>query len=187
MTHFHPPARNSSRLGQRFQVAIGAAAALAAIGLSPGSAHAYVVTVNSVQYDVTTFTGTYNANISKFALPTNGGVMPWYGSQSLALQFADAVGNTFGNPLYYAYGYVSDPGSGFDPIRVQTILWTGSSSTGTGIDPGLSYQYAQVAPAAAVPGPLPVFGAAAAFGFSRKLRRRIKLAQGALGSSQPRA
>jgi hypothetical protein len=29
-------------------------------------------------------------------------------------------------------------------------------------------------PAAAVPGPLPVVGAAAAFGFSRKLRKRIK-------------
>jgi len=29
-------------------------------------------------------------------------------------------------------------------------------------------------PAASVPGPLPVFGAAAAFGYSRKLRKRIK-------------
>ncbi|MCX5960588.1 MAG: hypothetical protein NT053_12405 [Cyanobacteria bacterium] len=34
----HPPVRHSSRLGQRFQVALGAAAALAAISLSPGSA-----------------------------------------------------------------------------------------------------------------------------------------------------
>ena len=48
----HPPARHSSRLGQRFQVALGAAAALAAISLSPGSAQAYVVTVGGVQYDV---------------------------------------------------------------------------------------------------------------------------------------
>jgi hypothetical protein len=37
------------------------------------------------------------------------------------------------------------------------------------------------------PGPLPLFGAAAAFGFSRKLRRRIKLAPNALGSALPRA
>ena len=42
-------------------------------------------------------------------------------------------------------------------------------------------------PSTPVPGPLPVFGAVAAFGFSRKLRKRVKLAQGALGSSQPRA
>ena len=37
------------------------------------------------------------------------------------------------------------------------------------------------------PGPLPLFGAAAAFGFSRKLRQRIKLAPAALGSSLPQA
>jgi hypothetical protein len=30
---------------------------------------------------------------------------------------------------------------------------------------------------------LPLFGAAAAFGFSRKLRKRIKLAPAALGSA----
>jgi hypothetical protein len=33
-----------------------------------------------------------------------------------------------------------------------------------------------------VPGPLPIFGAAAAFGWSRKLRRRIKISGQALGS-----
>jgi hypothetical protein len=32
------------------------------------------------------------------------------------------------------------------------------------------------APTPAVPGPLPIFGAAAAFGFSRKVRNRIKAA-----------
>jgi hypothetical protein len=34
---------------------------------------------------------------------------------------------------------------------------------------------------------LPLFGAAAAFGFSRKLRKRIKLAPAALGSALPQA
>lgn len=55
------------------KLALGAAAALAAISLSPGSAQALVVTVGGVQYDVTTFTGTYNANASKFALPRREG------------------------------------------------------------------------------------------------------------------
>ena len=41
------------------KLALGAAAALAAISLSPGSAQAYVVRVGGVQYDVTTFTGSY--------------------------------------------------------------------------------------------------------------------------------
>jgi hypothetical protein len=56
-------------------------------------AQAVFVTVNSTQYDVTTFTGTYDANTSKFATPANGGLMPWYGNQTLAEQFALAVYN----------------------------------------------------------------------------------------------
>ncbi|MCX5960589.1 MAG: hypothetical protein NT053_12410 [Cyanobacteria bacterium] len=91
----HPPARHSSRLGQRFQVALGAAAALATISLSPSSAQAYLVTVNSVQYDVTTFTGSYNDNASNF----NSTLMPWWGSSStLANQFAAAIGAEMGYP-----------------------------------------------------------------------------------------
>jgi hypothetical protein len=39
----------------------------------------------------------------------------------------------------------------------------------------------------AAPGPLPLFGAAAAFGFSRKLRKRIQGARLPIGSSQPLA
>ena len=100
MARFHAPARHSSRLGQRLQVALGAAAALAAISLSPGSAQAYVVTVGGVQYDVTTFTGTYNANTSKFALPPAPGVMPWWGSLSTVNQFAIAVAAALGAPNY---------------------------------------------------------------------------------------
>ena len=98
VTFMHPPARHSSRLGQRFQLALAAAAALAAISLSPGSAQAAcdpaspantcLVTVGGVQYDVATFTGTYNANISKFETAANGGVMPWWGDSTMAQAFA---------------------------------------------------------------------------------------------------
>ena len=42
-------------------------------------------------------------------------------------------------------------------------------------------------PAASAPGPLPLLGAGAALGFSRKLRKRIKLAPGAFSSALPRA
>ena len=42
-------------------------------------------------------------------------------------------------------------------------------------------------PAASAPGPLPLLGAGAVFGFSRKLRKRIKLVPGALGTSLPQA
>ena len=199
MTRFHPPARNSSRLGQRLQVAIGAAAALAAISLSPGSAHAYVVTVGGVQYDVTTFTGSYDANTSKFGTATNGGVMPWWGNSNLAYQFATAIGSSLGNPNNAVgydcanttcgpiFGYVANLGGSPNNYAKGWIRTPNGAIADLPIQPQTaSFTWAQVAPAS-VPGPLPVFGAAAAFGFSRKLRRRIKLAQGALGSSQPRA
>jgi hypothetical protein len=87
--------RICSGFGRRIPAALGATAALAALSLSPGSAQAYVVTVGGVQYDVTTFTGSYNNNASKFALPP-AGVMPWWGSISLTNSFAAAVGTYFG-------------------------------------------------------------------------------------------
>jgi hypothetical protein len=61
------------------KLALSAAAALAAISLSPGSAQAFGVNVGGQDWDVSTFTGTYDAKTSKFALPANGGVMPWFG------------------------------------------------------------------------------------------------------------
>ena len=56
-------------------------------------AQAILVTVNSTQYDVTAFNGNYNDNASKFATPAYGGLMPWYGNQTLTEQFALAVYN----------------------------------------------------------------------------------------------
>ena len=58
------------------KLAHGAAAAMAAISLSSGDAQAitYQVTVNSIRYNVTTFTGKQNLNPEKF----NGILMPWY-------------------------------------------------------------------------------------------------------------
>jgi len=166
------------------KLAIGAAVAVGA--LAAGSAQAYVVTVGGVQYDVTTFTGTYNGNTSKFQTAANGGVMPWFGNSTLATQFADAVAYNLGvlpapedyrgpnfaiNNAIVSYSYAN----------FGTYSYSADSNTST--------IWAQVAPAASVPAPapLPLFGAAAAFGFSRQLRKRIKRAPGALVSGLPRA
>lgn len=65
------------------KLAFGAAAVLAVISLSPGSAKAACatgtaanlcrVTVGGIQYDVTTFTGSHNNSTNKFAnLPAPG-------------------------------------------------------------------------------------------------------------------
>jgi hypothetical protein len=174
------------------RLALGAAAALAAISLSPGSAQAFVVTVGGVQYDVTTFTGSYLSDTNKFETAANGGVMPWWDSDSsLAETFASQVGLEMGLPNY---SNIHGPLFAWR-FRLQDAI-DNCYYIGGGIGCGIAnnsipYVYAQATPYAPpstpVPGPLPLFGAAAAFGFSRKLRKRIKLAPGALGSSLPLA
>jgi hypothetical protein len=61
----------------------GTAAALTAISLCPGSAQAYVATVNRVQCDEITYTGTYVSNINKFGLSPAAEVVPCRGTSSL--------------------------------------------------------------------------------------------------------
>jgi hypothetical protein len=162
--------------------------ALAMGVLTAGQAKAFVVTVNSLQYDVTTFFGTYNANTSQFATAANGGVMPWWGSSSLASQFATQVGSNLGTgnegagPLF---GYqISTNNSS----QVTTNVLVPSSVIITvDVSKAQSYYWAKASlvaqPAAPVPGPLPALGAAAAFGFSRQLRKRIKRSTNAVSSS----
>jgi len=195
------------------KLALGAAAALAAISLSPGSAQAACapgtdssicrVTVNSVQYDVTTFTGSYNGNVGKFETSANGGEMPWWGNSALANSFAAAVGGNLGYPnqpganlqgLWFAWNTIQ--GLYWYPwvyayTQEGTVVSGADSPGGTGLNSRADYVWAQATlysgSAASAPGPLPLLGAGAAFGFSRKLRKRIKLAPAALGSSLPLA
>ena len=175
-------------------LAKSALAAAVAVGtLAAGQAQAYVVTVGGVQYDVTTFTGTYNAYTSKFATPANGGVMPWWGgTYSNASDFATAVGTNLGMGNTYV---AETQGPWFAYANGNASAWC---TVGCGPNPTVSYvswmtntsaTYAQATlyTPAPVPAPLPLFGAAAAFGFSRQLRKRIKRAPGALGSGLPRA
>ena len=181
--------------------ALGAAVALTAFSLSPGSAHAACdpaspantcrVTVGGLQYDVTTFTGSYDNDTSKFATAANLGVMPWWGNSNLAGDFASEVGS--------AAGY---PNGGFSPFfayeidQNQEIAVNYASAYIPGVFGGSyptsnSFVYSQAVlystPAASVPGPLPLFGTAAAFGFSRQLRKRIQGSRLQVGSGQPRA
>jgi hypothetical protein len=191
-------------------LALGLAAALAA--LSPGQAQAFVVNVGGNAFDVTTFTGSYNAEPTKFALPSQGGVMPWWGSESLANMFAQAyLQDLAARPICQALG--CNPNDlfviqGAGPLFAwgsigQSLIQAELPRTSVGAGGAVSYsvstrlvsqsepfawaQASQPAPPTPAPGPLPLFGAAAAFGFSRKLRKRIKLAPGGLGSSLPQA
>jgi hypothetical protein len=76
---------------------------LAAGALTAGQAQAVVVTVNGQDWDVTTFTGSYDTDTSKFALPSLGGVMPWRGSSDLTNSFASAVSTSLGYPNFGSF------------------------------------------------------------------------------------
>jgi hypothetical protein len=178
---------NPDRRRRWIKPALGVALAMGV--LTAGQAQAFVVTVGGQDWDVTTFTGTYIANISNFATPANGGVMPWWNNsnQSLAISFATAVGSGLGFPHdgvvgplfgystlhpepnivnFIAFAALPDlPPFTFDvSLEQQTVPITWAQATPVNDTP--------------VPGPLPALGAAAAFGFSRKLRKRLKINKG---------
>jgi hypothetical protein len=168
--------------------------------LTTGQAQAFDVTVGGVQYDVTTFTGSYNDHKSKFAqIP--GGVMPWWGDSSLATQFSNALGYSLGKPNsietkpagsrtnvdvgpYFAYNSIVDKIT-FLLTDTAATYHPNTSPLIFSVDLNSSVTWAQVVlgpknppndpPISTVPGPVPAIGAFAAFGFSRKLRKRIKL------------
>jgi hypothetical protein len=71
---------------------------ISSVGLTAGEAQALTVTVGGQQWDVTTFTGSYNDNTGKFKTPNNGGVMPWWGQVTVAAAWADALGWALGDP-----------------------------------------------------------------------------------------
>lgn len=170
------------------KLALGAAVALGALSLSTGAAHAACdpaspantcrVTVGGLQYDVTTFTGSYNSDTSKFAPPPAPGVMPWWGDQLIAEAFATAVGGGLGAPNggslvgpYFAYQYDPNYNTGFGSLPAVLISYrtniANPPAVQTGFHPsGQSTTWAQASlvspPAAPAPGPLPLFGAAAA-------------------------
>jgi hypothetical protein len=217
------------RLGGRpiplLKGAVGAAVALAALSLSPGSAQAACdpaspantcrVMVGGLQYDVTTFTGDYNSNSSSFETPANGGAMPWWNSDADTSAFIAASGtseanlyanlgvNSGTNIIYFAYQYIPGSNAFFPPIPpgLRAKSWNDQPpgfNLGVGLSDtsaqGLTISWAQAtlytAPpstSAPAPGPLPLFGAGAAFGFSRRLRKRIQGSRLPIGSSQPRA
>jgi len=174
-----------SRLSVFTKLTIGATAALAAISLSPGSAQAFVVNVGGQDWDVTTFTGSYNDNISKFETAANGGVMPWWGSQSLAGQFAAAAIDTTGS--YIIFGWQLYSNGTYEEVSAMECGDILDGFCLGGYPPSLSMAWAQAtaytSPNTPVPAPLPALGVAAAFGFSRKLRKSIKRSSNAVSSS----
>ncbi len=158
-----------------------------AIGvLGAGQAQAVVVNVSGQNWNVTTFQGSYNANSAKFATPPAPGRMPWWGSTALASQFATVVNDALGFPNFSGdFGPLFGIKFAQGGTTVNSCTWgfgSAQCSANFGNLNNTNFTWAQADLVPPVPGPLPLFGAAAAFGFSRKLRQRIKASK-AVGAS----
>lgn len=140
--------------------------------LSANPAAAALVTVGGADYDVTISTTSYNASASVFQLPP-AGQMPWWGDEALASDFALEVFNQLGAGWSANYGPVFAHGA-----TVSQVLGIAQSLTDINdqidVTPSTNATVSYAIATAPVPGPLPLFGAAAAFGWSRRLRQRIR-------------
>jgi hypothetical protein len=140
------------------------------------------VNVDGKDYEITYFTGSYYDNTSLFQTPANNGSMPWWGNLSLANSFAsavelqlgmlNAVGGSNDSGPYFAIG--PNEGNPYNDTYFYTVWSNINGTISMPVNYSGNYAYATATPIPA-PGPLPLFGAAAAFGASRRLRRRIKL------------
>lgn len=150
-----------------------------AILFQTSPAQALPITVNGTQWDVTYFSGVYDDNQSKFAAPP-GGQMPWWGSSSLAEAFKQAYQNQPGAGFLdfgYSLGTFQMDAGGFF-VDVPCVNSTQDCQAGTSDrDWAIASLYTPpLAPpqTSSVPGPVPLFGAVAAFGASRRLRQRTR-------------
>lgn len=104
----------------------------------------------------------------------NGGTLstafngPWYAGTVSLSSLSDFVAPiASGN---FQEGVWSPPSTILPGDNSQFVL-----DTSLPTDTFLTYDYTVPAPPSSVPGPLPLLGAASAFGFSRRLRSRIKV------------
>jgi hypothetical protein len=144
--------------------------------LAAAPASAFTVTVGSTDYDVSVLNSSYNSSPALFQL-SPAGKMPWWGSDMLAINFAQQVYNQLGLSPTAGYGPVfAYELSGTDILGISQNLTNPLGQKDETIATNADVNYAIATPLnspASVPAPLPVFGAAAAFGWSRQLRKRI--------------
>jgi hypothetical protein len=150
------------------------AGAFASLSVLSSPASAVVVTVNGTQFDLDVFDGPYLGNESRFSSIAPG-EMPWWGDEAKAIDFANQVfdqlldGTTPGNSPLFAYEVVGSDVNGWSSdILNPNSLYFESFGTANRV------KYAVGRPLSPVPGPLPIFGAFAAFGWSRRIRRRLR-------------
>ena len=152
-----------------------AAAGALFIALNASASHASTtVSVDGVRYNVSTFIGSYDNDGTKFNTASAGGAMPWWGNASLAQQFSVAVGTSLGGtPDFIGSGPFFDYQINSSQNRSYAFNYNTLASQQRDMFNATATTYVQANVVSSAPGPLPIFGAAAAFGTARRLRRRL--------------
>ena len=159
-------------------------AAIAVLGgailpmLSAAPASAVVVNVGGIDYDLSSITTSPSSQPTAFGLPLLG-QMPWWGDDALASEFAFKVFALLGSGWDPDYGPVF--AYALDTPQNQVLGLTQSLTeindqinVTPAFNISISYAIATSTSLTPVPAPLPLFGAGAAFGFSRRLRAKLR-------------
>jgi hypothetical protein len=166
--------------------AIAGLAALASMAAVVAPARAVIISVAGVQWDVTSTLLPAGTSVSEFT-STYVTSQPWGKSsnpserKAIATDFAAALGGQLGYPNdlnqygpFFAYLVETSPTlytSATQPQAPGSPVFQTATS-----DPADSLYYARATRVpSVVPGPLPILGGMAAFGWSRRLRRRVSL------------
>jgi len=150
-------------------VAVLSGAALPLLSASPAAA--VVVNVGGNSYDVTVLNTSYDTSTSVFQLPPTG-QMPWWGNDLLASEFAAQVYNFLGSGWDADYGPVFAHGQSVGQVLGLTQSLSNPLDQ-IDVTPASNATLTYAIATAPVPGPLPLFGAAAAFSWTRQLRKRL--------------
>jgi hypothetical protein len=145
---------------------------------SPLAAQAVAINISGIDYEVFYTSTSYNANPDLFGAASPGR-MPWWGSAALAYDFGLAVYDQLGEDVYpggygpvFAYDYNSAGSGEVYGLAQNTLDLSDQLDLGsaTPLLANAMHPYAYARANTPVPAPIPLFGAAAAFGWARRLR-----------------
>ena len=153
---------------------------------SPLAAQSVSINLSGTDYEVFYTSTSYNTNPGLFGAASPGR-MPWWGNAALAYDFALEVYNQLGEDVFqagygpiFAYDY-NPAGSGEVYGLSQNTLDINDQLNLDSIAPlaaSVTHPYAYARANTSVPAPMPLFGAAAAFAWAKRLRNNIKHATG---------
>jgi len=113
----------------------------------------------------------YDTSTGLFQLPPTG-AMPWWGDNLLASEFATQVYSSLGSGWSSTHGPVFAHGESLGQVLglTQSISYPLDQID---LTPATNAMVTYAIASTPVPGTLPLFGAAATFGWSRRLKNRI--------------